>query len=359
MNGTELKKRIFIFLAFISLTGHIISLVLLLFEIISYVIFTIIFSTLFILLIMVVLLLYNIILKSKDLLYVYGVPKLEERILRITTQLPRTKEEIMRWLNNFLLSEQEFALRLLEHFRYIKRDDLIDICNKIYTNLIEKVSELDIKPKIPEDLFFINFGKEAKSDKLMSYHFRQALGTQLSDTNFVNLFEPEIDPPKNKVLIYIDDLSGTGHQFLSDWEKFNENLKKKWHDKHTSFTKFNKFVFLPIFITKIAKNEIEQLPYFIIVYLSHHLLTEKHMALKPESKIFNEKEMKIATEIFYNYGKQLYPKGPLGYGNLGLLISFFYNTPNNTLPIIWQKSPSEFCNSTLKWEPLFPRYESI
>jgi len=37
---------------------------------------------------------------------------------------------------------------------------------------------------------------------------------------------------------------------------------------------------------------------------------------------------------------------PLGYGESESLVSFFYGTPNNTLPIFWGDS---------KWNPLFPR----
>jgi len=283
---------------------------------------------------------------------------INERIARITKKIPSLNEDwINKWLNNFLESEQEFALRLLENFRFIDSEELKNICIELYTKLIEAITHLDTQIKAPEDLVFINFGEEAKSKNMISYYFR--LATNLPEKCFMNLFDPSIDTiPENKAIIIIDDILGSGRQFLDYWKGFNENIKIFGNEDSNKFLSSNKFIYLPLFITEQGKNNIKDIPNFTIINLPHHLLTNKYMPLNKECDIFTEDEIEQAHEIFLKYGKKLYPKAPLGYGNTGLLIAFFYNTPNNTLPVIWQKSPSEFCDSMINWEPLFPRYES-
>jgi len=279
-----------------------------------------------------------------------------DRIERIEKNLSKNVYEIINWLNNFLRGETDFALRLLENFRYIDKKHFYEICSNVYQNLLEKISTFSSNTKILNGLLFFNFGEEAKSNKLVSYHFR--LANKIPEQFFINIFDPLLDFVKNKVLIYIDDISVSGNQILEDWEIFIERIKLKWPQNYNIFLNSNKFIFLPIFISKRAKKRIEEKTIFHVVNLPSNIITKTFMTFKRESKIFQKAEINKAIEIFCKYGKDLYPKGPLGYRNFGLLMSFFFNTPNNTLPVIWQKSPSEFCNSPLKWYPIFPRFES-
>jgi len=279
-----------------------------------------------------------------------------DRIERIEKNLSKDVYEIINWLNNFLRGEIDFALRLLENFRNINKKQFYEICTNVYRNLLEKISTVSSNSKILNGLLFFNFGEEAKSSKLVSYHFR--LANKIPEQSFINIFDPLLDFVKNKVLIYIDDISVSGNQMLEDWKNFIKRIKLKWPQNYNIFLNSNKFIFLPIFISKRAKKRIEKKTIFYVVNLPSNVITKTFMTFKRESKIFQKAEINKVIEIFCKYGKELYPKGPLGYGNFGLLMSFFFNTPNNTLPVIWQKSPSEFCNSPLKWDPIFPRFES-
>lgn len=240
--------------------------------------------------------------------------------------------------------------------RYIDKIQFYETCINLYRNLLETIITVSSNTKILNGLLFFNFGEEAKSNKLVSYHFR--LANKIPERFFINIFDPLLDFGKNKVLIYIDDISVSGNQMLEDWKKFIERIKLRWPQNYNIFLNSNKFIFLPIFISKRAKKRIEKKTIFHVVNLPRNVITKTFMTFKKESKIFQKAEINKAIEIFCKYGKDLYPKGPLGYGNHSLLMSFFFNTPNNTLPVIWQKSPSEFCNSPLKWDPIFPRFES-
>jgi hypothetical protein len=63
-----------------------------------------------------------------------------------------------------------------------------------------------------------------------------------------------------------------------------------------------------------------------------------------------EERERLKSRIEY-YGKIAYPKQPFGFGQIGGLIAFDFNTPNTTLPIIWSDANS--------WIPLFKRARRI
>ncbi|MGB2867390.1 MAG: hypothetical protein WBD36_02975, partial [Bacteroidota bacterium] len=57
----------------------------------------------------------------------------------------------------------------------------------------------------------------------------------------------------------------------------------------------------------------------------------------------------VARRMTEHYGVKIEPKRPLGYQDSQLLIGFFYNTPDNSLPIFW--------SSKNNWKPVFKRYD--
>ncbi len=61
---------------------------------------------------------------------------------------------------------------------------------------------------------------------------------------------------------------------------------------------------------------------------------------------FNESDIGNIKAI----GSRVYPRHPLGYGNCGLLIAYYYQCPNNSLPLIWADGEN---NSGIPWNPLF------
>jgi len=238
---------------------------------------------------------------------------------------------------------------LLENFRYIDTDELNEICGRLYTKLLEQVE------KKLKDIQFIAFDELSKSSLMIAYHFALAQG--LPQEKFINVYNKDFNFPTNKVIVYIDDVIGSGREFLENWNKFKKEMTSTNKAKFEHFLSSNEFINLPLFTTLEGKKNVEVNSEFKVIYLKHNLLIEKYMPLELKSKIFTKEQIPIVKRILQNYGESLYPKGPLGYGGYGLLLAFFYNTPNNTLPVIWQKSPSEFCDWTRKWVPIFPRKE--
>ena len=256
---------------------------------------------------------------------------------RWSRRLSKNASDIQKWLDNFKIEEQPYAERVLEHFRFIDKEELKAICMKLNVAILKSFNLSDI--------VFVSIGGEAKSDKVIAYFFR--MYNNHPEELFVNRWNPVLSELRNKVIIYLDDVSSSGKQLCDDWKIFQNSISQ-------DFIETNTFIFAPLFITEKAKDKIEKDTKFQIIFLEKNLLTNKNNILSEESDVFTENERPIAKRIFQKYGKKLYPKGPLGYGDSGLLLAFDYNTPNNTLPIVWAHSH----DINFSWTPLFPRYES-
>ena len=261
----------------------------------------------------------------------------DTELLRLSRRLNKGKEKLVEWLDNFRIDEQRYALKLLEHIKIVSDEDLEEICQNLYKKILEEYKL--------RDLIFVGIGGEAKSDKYISYHFR--LFNEIPEVQFVNQLDPKLNKISGKVIVYIDDISSTGNQLSDDWKRFKRQLNNDFFEK-------NSFIFAPLFLTLDAKKLIKEEIKCDLIFLKENLLTEKNNVLSKEANIFEKAELGIAKEIFSKYGKKIYRKGFLGYGNSGLLLVFPYNTPNNTLPVIWGKSD----DINFKWTPLFPRRES-
>ncbi len=276
-------------------------------------------------------------LQNRDIIMNTYTPEQEQELSRLSRRLNKEKEKIVKWLDYFQLDEYNYALKLLDKLKVVNDEELKEICKKLYKKILEKFNL--------QDLIFISIGGEAESNHYISYHFK--LYNDISEEQFINKWEPKFKELNGKIIIYLDDISSTGKQLCNNWTNLSKRLKNE-------FISSNTFIFAPLFLTEKAKQKIEEETKFQVIFLDENLLMEKNNVLSEEAKIFKGKELRKATEIFTKYGRKLYPKGPLGYGNSALLIVFPYNTPNNTLPVIWGES----FDINFKWAPLFPRYES-
>jgi hypothetical protein len=81
------------------------------------------------------------------------------------------------------------------------------------------------------------------------------------------------------------------------------------------------------------------------------VLAPEHYAFQGENDIWaSVVEMDTAKTLVTNLGERVQRNNPLGYKNHGLLLTFWRNCPNNSLPILHGRGrPSS------PWEPLFQR----
>ena len=78
------------------------------------------------------------------------------------------------------------------------------------------------------------------------------------------------------------------------------------------------------------------------------LLDERDRVFSPDCPVFDDDdERQRAHEICRRHGEMLCPDFPLGYDDSQALIAFEYQTPNNSLPVLWSNAK--------RWMPIFER----
>ncbi len=265
------------------------------------------------------------------------------------------ERKIYEWLSNFtgeylgdVNIEHKLALWLLLNFTYYTIKDVKKLCKEIFQQFLreelkegkfeEGLSRNKKIEKILEDTCFVPLGNPSESGAMILYDFRteNKLGKKLF----------EVKQKKYRCLVLIDDVTISGSQAI-------DYLK----DCTIQADKVYLLVFMasPTAIKNIKKNNKLKLIYSI-------LLDSRTKCFSEDSFVFRgEKEEKIkilAMKMSEYYGKKImitfsdaYMKNfPLGFNHDQQMLGFYYNTPDNTLPIFW-------CDEN--WISVFFRYNKI
>ncbi len=141
----------------------------------------------------------------------------------------------------------------------------------------------------------------------------------------------------DKDIIFIDDVTLTGDEDSQAYIFFN-NLKPK-NEKR-------------ILLTFIAnKTAINKLNTINVEVISPIILEDRDKCFDKHSDIFiHHKNHLISCEkMVLHYGNKIELSKPLGFKNAQLMFGFFYNTPDNTLPLFWSEENN--------WYPIVKRYD--
>jgi len=284
---------------------------------------------------------------------------LEEDLLNIIMHTSTTvwqselgEKDIENWLSNFtgdiynVKYERLLAMWLLSHFTYYNQLEVKHLCRVLYSDLLHLIvsghetSKLTVEEEIK--LFFnksniISPEKTSGSGGFIAYYFRQE--NQLPMTLFNFSMENINDTIEN--IILIDDVTltegeqGQMHRFLKD-------VTAKYSRK--------KFYLLSMISSEASYNHLKSL--FNIEIVTAIKLDNRDKAFHKESDIFSSfKGLIKPAQIFVeHYGKKINIPGitPLGYMDGQYTFGFFYNTPNNCLPIFWGQING--------WKPVLRRY---
>lgn len=238
-----------------------------------------------------------------------------------------------RWINQFELEDQDSIIKLLDHFHYFSSDKVFELLNELYKKL---VAEFNIDEKTT---LFVPVGYIAKSGAAISYFFRRE--NNLSEESFIALKDIEIaDFHRLKNIVFLDDFIGTGEYIDSIKKdlilKLPENIR-------------NRVNFICACVVGYQQG-IDKVRDDLLKVCSAYTIRYNEQPLHSKSSIFSKNEKKKILEVLYKYNSQLKPNSPMGYGSIMGLVSFFFATPNNTLPIFWSSKDD--------WYPLFPRGDS-
>lgn len=277
--------------------------------------------------------------------------KLLNRIKEISTAAWNRaveSKDINSWLANFTgdclddqNAEQYLALWLLENFVFYTESDIRTLTKNMWWKYLHFqlasfeatgfLKEKDLAEKVN---FFLEatsiqpLGNCSGSGTNIAYYFRQS--NHLDSKYF------EVQHIKDcKYLVLLDDATLSGHQAEENLAQYNEYTDKDIY-------------ILTCISSKSAKTHLGDK----VTLLSAIEIDEKSKCFDINSYVFrlHPDWSPLAKKMCAHYGHKLDPRNPLGYRKGQYTFSFFYNIPNNSLPIFW---------GTLDgWVPLFTRYFS-
>ena len=271
--------------------------------------------------------------------------------------------QVSLWLDNFTgeflndtLAEKKLALNVLRYYTYYSEKEIKHFCKAVFELYIHtKITEYNTNKRflglsdaqkeaeVIKRTKFVSLGIPSESGSLILYWFR--------DANSLPKDVFQVDDSISENFVVIDDVSISGSQAV----KYLNNFKD---------IKGRKIYFLCFLCTEDAEKSIKK-QYPEITIISASKLYDFCKAFSDNSVYYSQDniDFKIVTkEMFEYYGRKVvkdYPthndsfmeKYPLGYGDAQQMFSFFYNTPNNSLPLIWIEHAG--------WKPLFKRLEKI
>ena len=286
--------------------------------------------------------------------------------------------KIRDWLDNFKGErfprdqEQLHALYLLGHFLYFGVPEFRELLRALYRDLYlypiiqERRTQNgnttryeDISALVKNDLEstrFIGMGRASESGAMLLYLFRQVNNIPLS--RFLHSHEVfkrygsgtsvQVRDPNIAHYVFIDDLCGSGTQACEYYRDIVLPLRQQIPSVQTHY--------LVVFSTAEGIDHVRCNAQFDVVN-SVFELDESFKVFSDDSRHFQGCPPSIdknqALEIFLHYGSQLCARHPLGYKSSQLLLGFWHNTPDNTLPPIWYNEDLSM------WRPIFERYHKI
>lgn len=264
-----------------------------------------------------------------------------------------SKIDVENWLSNFkgevfdIPYERQLALWLLVNFVYYNENEVRHLCKTLYRDFIHRMlieknetKESDIE-KAFESIFhvsrFFNLGMPGESGAYILYYFRQE--NKLPLQSFIS--HPAKLPSFVDIIVFVDDVTLSGTQA----NKYLRDTMDYFKDK----TK--------ILLTFISTDEAVQLLRKSDIHvLSCITLDNRSKCFSENSSLFHDCRSKIedCRKFAMVYGRkslQFHPVSlhPLGYMGGEYAFGFFYNTPDNTLPIFWADNQG--------WSPIMRRYE--
>lgn len=242
-------------------------------------------------------------------------------------------EDFEYWFSQFEDEDKPIIYKLLSYYQYYTSDKVFEMLNKLYTLLVDEF-HIDI-----DTTLFIPIGYTAKSGSAITYFFKRE--NNLDEDKFIAMNDlRNEDFHRVKTIIFLDDFIGSG--------EYLESIKKDFINKLSDNIK-KRVQFICACLVGYEQG-IDKVNGDILKVCVVQKITYNYQPLHKDSIIFSANEKQAAETVLYKYNKPLKPKHPLGYGDIQGLVSFFFATPNNTLPIFW--------SSNNDWHPLFPRGDS-
>ncbi len=230
------------------------------------------------------------------------------------------------WIQNYDEEEKQIISELIEKFDYYSENNIVEIIKELCDLAIKELgisNDNSVVSVIRKPNGILNSSYEY----WMLHQFYSGLSKKIYYDSLDNIADEIWGNISN--IVFIDDCSGTGEQFVKFLKRQNKDFSGK------------RIYFFVIEIMEEAQNVIEKYAHeenIEIVIIPHKV---KEKALKNSDDIVKNKFTDMSR-------KQKIPDvSILGFKEAEALMAFHNNTPNDTLGIFWY--------STDKNDPIFIR----
>jgi len=201
--------------------------------------------------------------------------------------------------------------------------------------LLHRLNSL-VTPHVESNsVLFVPCGSVASSATAMIYLFRQV--NHIPSAKFVALEDLASHELDVHSIVLLDDFAGTGHSVIRLWRDHIAPLQRQNPER--------KFIFGCMVAHDTAVAALHAETGFVVEVAE--VIPSSERAFGETSSIFQSmSEREDAKLVIKKYSSHVPPRGIYGYSDTQSLVSFFFNTPDNTFPLFWMSSE--------KWKPLLP-----
>jgi hypothetical protein len=260
-----------------------------------------------------------------------------------------SRPQVEGWLSNFTGEvfsaeyERRMALWMLCNFVFYNQNEVRHLCETAFRELLhytlstlppqDKRDWNDAAGRMLDNTRFYHSGRPGESGGFVLYFFRQV--NRLGVRHF--LTQPDKLPPSVDTVVFVDDVVLSGRQATPYLNRataaYDENKRK---------------ILLVFFSTDEAEDLLKQNDITVISCIKLH---GRSKCFSDDSIVFVNHPLhrNSCKAIAEAYGEKIMPAHPLGYDDGQYAFGFYYNTPDNTLPIFWAEHEG--------WIPIMKRYE--
>jgi hypothetical protein len=245
------------------------------------------------------------------------------------------KGHVVAWLAQFNGQHRACALRLAKSIRYFGIDVINNLMPKMHSLICDQIKQ---EKADQHSVFYVPFGRTGDSGEDIARRYKTVNKLNRQQKQFISKLEilEHIVRVERPVVFFLDDFVGTGKQVSDFWQQELHQYVPEDIPMYLAVTA----------ATAGGVNRIEaETP---LKVLSVHSIADRHCLLHSANTDLSNAEKRAIHNYCRTAGNQ-----PLGYGDLGLLVSFAYGTPNNTISAIRGSEKQR------PWRGLLPRWEDL
>lgn len=234
-----------------------------------------------------------------------------------------------RWFGNFSYEDKDIALKVFRFIDYFGPQRWQARLGELFVSIKRHLHDADLSI---DQLIVVTPPGAGDSSHRHAYDIAKAW--HMPREQVMSISDLPARAMSRRALVLFNDTHGSGRQFMDEVWPALDSLPG------TPAT---------IFLTAIALGR-EAYDLFVASLPSH-------VKLLPDSPTLSASDSFTANELsrVERLGQRIYPKHPLGFGGTALLTAYYFQCPNNSLPLIWADGRNNLMSGfpSYPWSPLF------